>query len=124
MTLAQKLHPKQFTAMSSKMAAIVAAILGESWTNPALRSFIITSDGFVLAERTGDVGANEFIGAVDEFEGNIRRLLDAAELSEEERADFYTLYAAITTDHRSAAFNRLARISSEIEGGNYNGETN
>lgn len=123
MTLAEKLHPSRFTRMSPKMMAIVGAILGETWTNPTLASFVITSDGHVLAERTGDVGANEFIGAVEDFEGNVRRLLDAAELSPDERADFYTLYNAVVTDHRSAAFKRLERIASEIEGGNYNGET-
>ena len=35
-TLAEKLHPSRFTEMSPFMAAIVAYVLGEAWTNPAI----------------------------------------------------------------------------------------
>jgi hypothetical protein len=38
-TLAAKLHPDRFSAMSGKMAAIVGYILGESWTDPETLRF-------------------------------------------------------------------------------------
>jgi hypothetical protein len=46
-TIADKLHPDRFSAMSGKMAAIVAYILGESWTEPEIAALSVTSDGFV-----------------------------------------------------------------------------
>ena len=49
--LAAKLHPDRYTAMSGKMAAIVAYILGDRWTEPAISELVVTSDGFVLAQR-------------------------------------------------------------------------
>ena len=36
MSLAKKLHPSCFTAMSGKMAAIVAHIISQHWTDPAI----------------------------------------------------------------------------------------
>jgi hypothetical protein len=45
MELAKKLHPSCFTAMSGKMAAIVAYIVGEHWTSPAIVELVATSDG-------------------------------------------------------------------------------
>ena len=50
MTLADKLHPDRFSSMSGRMAAIVAYVLGESWTEPAIESLSVTSDGFVTTE--------------------------------------------------------------------------
>lgn len=55
MTLARKLHPDRFSAMSGKMAAIVAFILGESWTEPEIAALAVTSDGFVLVLVLGTV---------------------------------------------------------------------
>ncbi len=34
MSLTEKLHPDRFTAMSPKMTAIIAYVLGEEWTEP------------------------------------------------------------------------------------------
>jgi hypothetical protein len=44
LALARKLHPSRFTAMSGKMAAIVAHIIGQRWTNPAIVELVATSD--------------------------------------------------------------------------------
>jgi hypothetical protein len=49
-SLASKLHPDRFSAMSGKMAAIVGYILGESWTEPEIVALSVTSDGFVTTE--------------------------------------------------------------------------
>lgn len=46
MTLADKLHPDRFTEMSGKMAAIIAFVLGEDWTDPAIRWMSVSSDGY------------------------------------------------------------------------------
>ena len=92
MTLAEKLHPTRFTAMSGKMAAIVACILGCTWTSPAIAELVVTSDGHVLARDEGDCGCNAYIGTVTNLEDNWRRLLDAAELTAAERQEAHAAY--------------------------------
>lgn len=84
-SLQTKLHPSRFTAMSSKMAAIVGCILGEQWTNPRLVELVQTSDGFVLGRSAGDCGHNDFIGTAADLENNWARLLNVADLTEPER---------------------------------------
>jgi hypothetical protein len=81
MTLTEKLHPDRFTAMSGKMAAIVGYVLGESWSEPEIRSLSVTADGFVTTE-------SEFLGEAADLDRNILNLLVAADLSAEERAEF------------------------------------
>ena len=46
MSLAEKLHPDRFTAMSPKMTAIVAYVLGEHWTDPEIQWMSVSSDGY------------------------------------------------------------------------------
>ena len=92
MTLIQKLHPTRFTAMSGKMAAIVACILGQNWTLPCIAELVITSDGHLLARHEGDCGFNNYIGLVAEFEANWKRLLIAAGLTDAERQDAEAAY--------------------------------
>ncbi len=50
------------TAMSGKMAAIVGHILDEPFSEPAISELVVTSDGFVLAQAHGEIGANEMRG--------------------------------------------------------------
>lgn len=57
--LVDKLRPDRFTAMSGKMAAIVGYILDERFSDPAISELVVTSDGFVLAQTEGEVGATE-----------------------------------------------------------------
>ena len=92
MTLAEKLHPARFTGMSGKMAAIVACILGQHWTSPAIAELVVTSDGHLLARNAGDCGHNDYIGTVADLEDNWQRLLDAAGLTIAERQEAEAAY--------------------------------
>jgi hypothetical protein len=92
-TLSTKLHPDRFSAMSGKMAAIVAYILGESWTEPDIAALSVTSDGFVLTDA-------EFFGEAADLDRNLLNLLVAAEVTPEERADFERLYRERVDDWR------------------------
>ena len=61
-TLIDKLRPDRFTEMSGKMAAIVGYILDEQFSDPAISELVVTSDGYVLGQTEGEVGANDMIG--------------------------------------------------------------
>jgi hypothetical protein len=91
--LKTKLHPKRFTKMSSRMASIVAYIIGENWVTPQVDGLMVTSDGFVLASVQGDLGYNHFIGDRADLERNFRTLLDSAELTPKETAEANRLFA-------------------------------
>jgi len=82
-TLSEKLHPDRFSAMSGKMAAIVAYVLGESWTEPAIQALSVTSDGYVTTD-------SEFFGEAADLDRNLLNLLIAAGLTQDERAEFRT----------------------------------
>jgi len=100
MTLAEKLHPSKFTAMSSKMAAIVGYIVGQAYTQPALVEMAITSDGFVVGRVEYDCGLNEWVGDVADLRRNWLTLLDAADLTPAEHDEANALFAARITDWR------------------------
>ncbi len=93
MSLAEKLHPDRFTDMSGRRAAIVAYVIGEPWTEPAITALSVTSDGFVTTEA-------EFMGEAADLDRNLLNLLVAAELSNEERAEFERLYRERVDDWR------------------------
>ncbi len=99
--LAKKLHPSGFTEMSAQMAAIVAYILEEDWTDPGLAELHVTSDGFVLGRQAGDVGCNAWIGSVQDLDRNVSNLLHVADLTPEERQKWEELYRARVTDWRN-----------------------
>lgn len=86
--LAEKLRPDRFSAMSPKMAAIVGYILDEPFTEPRISELVVTSDGFVLAEREREVGANEMIGTEADLNRNLLDLIEAASLSQPEVEEF------------------------------------
>lgn len=67
------------------MAACVGVITGDEYTQPVLKSLIVTSDGFLLACRKGDMGYNDFIGTLSDLERNWTNLLVAAGLSDDEK---------------------------------------
>ena len=73
-------EPDRFTAMSGKMAAIVGYILDERFSDPAISELVVTSDGFVLAQTEGEVGANEMIGTEVDLNRNLLDLIAAAGL--------------------------------------------
>ena len=102
LTLTRKLHPSRFPHMSNKMAAIVAYILDEQWTSPRITEMAITSDGQVLTAMDGEVGLNHIIGGAKDLDRNIEDLLDAAELSNEEKADWIVLYHIRVVDWRQS----------------------
>ena len=86
--LAAKLRPDRFSAMSGKMAAIVGYILDEQFSDPAISELVVTSDGIVMAERVGEVGADEMIGREVDLNRNLLDLVTAAGLTEEEIHEF------------------------------------
>lgn len=89
--LQRKLHPGRFSAMSPKMAAIVGFILDARYTSPAIDE--MASDGFVvMASHEGEVGMNYMLGSVKDLESNWEKLLDAADLTFEERAHAQQLF--------------------------------
>jgi hypothetical protein len=91
-TLTTKLHPSRFSAMSGKMIAIVAHIIGETWTEPAIAELVETSDGFILARHEGDFGCNDFLGSFGDLQANWGRLLDVAQLTMAERKEAGDLF--------------------------------
>ena len=80
----KKLSPKA-VRVSPQFHAMLGALLGETtWTKPALESITITSDGFVLGRRVGDIGCNDFMGATyAELVQNIKGVAACVELSPE-----------------------------------------
>jgi len=82
----EELHPGRCERMSGKMAAIVGYISDETYTDPAINELVVTSDGFVLIEHFGEVGANHFIGGDSDLLRNWNSLLDAARLTPEAEA--------------------------------------
>jgi hypothetical protein len=78
MTLADKLRPDRFSAMSGRMAAIVGYILNEPWTEPAIAALSVTTDGYVTTE-------SEFFGEAADLDRNLLNLFIAADLTPEER---------------------------------------
>lgn len=74
------------------MAAIVGYVCDEKYTNPAINELVVTSDGFVLAEHIGEVGANTMMGEESDLLRNWRNLLDAAGLTPEERKEAEAAY--------------------------------
>jgi hypothetical protein len=86
--LVTKLRPDRFTAMSGKMAAVVGYILNERFSDPSISELVATSDGFVLAQHEGEVGANDMLGTEVDLNRNLLDLIEAAGLSDEEIREF------------------------------------
>lgn len=77
--------------VSEKFTAILGAMLDQHWTNPRLTCLCATSDGFVLGEQEGDLGFNEFLGALSDLERNCRGVAEVAELTPGETNYFLAL---------------------------------
>jgi Zn-dependent peptidase ImmA (M78 family)/DNA-binding XRE family transcriptional regulator len=87
--LIRKLDPSRFPSMSPKMAAIVGYVLEAPFTEPTVAELVVTHDGFVLAAREGDSGANELLGSRSDLDRNLVGLLNATpDLTEDEIALF------------------------------------
>ena len=96
MSLTAKLHPDRFTAMSPKMTAIIAFVLGEEWTDPQIGWMSVSSDGYATTD-------SDFLGDAADLDRNIRKLLIAAQLSPDERQEFARLFRERIDDHRPVA---------------------
>jgi hypothetical protein len=92
-SIADKLHPDRFTAMSGKMAAIIAYVLGEAWTEPEITALSVTSDGFITTD-------SEFLGDASDLDRNILNVLLAAGLTDDERQEFERRYRERVDDWR------------------------
>lgn len=92
--LCDKLHPSRFL-ISPKMTAIVGYILGETYVDPPIWEMVVTSDGFVLARVGGHVGCDTFIGSYSDLYRNWMRLLNAAELTDEEQIEAQCRFAEL-----------------------------
>ena len=103
--LVAKLRPDRFTAMSGKMAAIVGYILDERFSEPAISELVVTSDGFVLAQTEGEVGANDMLGTEVDLNRNLLDLIKAAGLTAEEIHEF----GRLQRKHFGATGNRQVR---------------
>jgi len=86
-TLSDRLHPKRFSGMSGRMAAIVGYILGEEWSKPCIVELVVTSDRWVLARDAGHVGFDTIVGTADDMERNWNNLVQAANLTSRERQE-------------------------------------
>jgi hypothetical protein len=71
--LVAKLSPGHIKC-SGRFTALLAFILGETWTDPAIHSAAITSDGFLVSE-------GEFFGPTNELVRNLRGVAKAAGLT-------------------------------------------
>lgn len=90
--LKELLHPKRFSDMSGKMAALVACVIGaEGWTVMEFDDLAVTSDGYLLAQEKGDAGYNHFLGRAEDFDNNVRMLIKAAGLNEAQTRAFEEL---------------------------------
>jgi hypothetical protein len=83
--------------MSAKFAAVLGAMLGQTWTEPALVEVVITSDGFLLGRHEGEATCDEFLGPESWLKDNLAKLLDTPEvdLSEQEKQLVWAAYGRI-----------------------------
>lgn len=79
----EKLHPRKMR-VSPKFCAMLACLLEDRWTEPAIAELVITSDGMVLARHEGDIGFNDFIADSGDLLRNLRGVSEAAGLTSEE----------------------------------------
>jgi len=91
------------------MAAIVGYILDERFTDPAISELAVTSDGFVLAQHEGEVGANDMLGSEADLNRNLLELITAAGLTEEEVGEFGRLQRERTIRYGSRRYATFGR---------------
>ena len=86
-TLAEKLRPNRFTEMSPFMAAVVAYVFGESWTDPPIAEITVSeTEDLVYIRKAGAAGFDGVQNLTD-LRNNWNRLLDAAGLTLDERRE-------------------------------------
>jgi hypothetical protein len=84
--LGQKLDQRRFTAMSDKMAALVAYIVPEVpfTVAPAITSLVIISGGPLMVMAVNEDGSGTTIGTLSDFTRNWDNLITAADLTPDE----------------------------------------
>lgn len=92
-TLAQKLHPKRFTEMSPFMSAVVAYVLGESWTEPYIAEITVSETEDLVYIRKADAVGFDGVQSLTDLRTNWNRLLDAAGLTPDERREAVRLFS-------------------------------
>jgi len=92
--VAEKLHPKRFPKMSGRMAGVVAFVIDQQVTRPAITEIVVTSDGFVLAGVDDDVGTNHLVGTYVDLVRNWRALIAVAGLTKQEHITAEILFAS------------------------------
>src|SRR5438270_7868023 len=85
-SLHEKLNPSRFPNMTRLMAAIVGHVIDAQFVSPSITEIVVTSDGFVLIEAEGQVGANQLIGTYCMLFRNWINLLAVVGLTLQERA--------------------------------------
>lgn len=92
--LKNKLRPSRFPGMSPFMAAIVGYVFAESFTEPEIAELTVSeSENLVYIRKAGAVGFDG-IESLDDLRENWNRLLDAADLTLEERKEAVRLFVA------------------------------
>lgn len=91
--IAAKLHPTK-VRMPSRAAAILACLLGQNWTRPAIGYLMVTTDGWLLGQNEGDVGMNSFLGPASELDTLLDQAATAGKLTTREKDHLKTLMPA------------------------------
>lgn len=91
-SLVKKLHPDRFSGMSPFMAAVVGYVLGESYTEPEIAEITVSEvENLVYIRKAGAVGFDG-LQSLEDLRNNWNRLMDAAGLTPEERAEAVRLF--------------------------------
>lgn len=91
-TLSKKLHPAQFSEMSPLMGAIVGYVLGESFTEPTIAELTVSEQENLVYIRQDGATGFEGLQSLTDLRNNWNRLLDAAELTDDERKEAVRLF--------------------------------
>jgi hypothetical protein len=90
--LADKLHPARFSEMSPLMAAIVGYVIGEAFTEPTIAEITVSEQENLVYIRQEGAAGFEGVQSLEDLRNNWNRLLDAAELTDEERKEAVRLF--------------------------------
>jgi hypothetical protein len=80
--------------MSPLMAAIVGCVLGESFTEPIIAELTVSEQENLVYIRQEGAAGFEGIQSLEDLRSNWNRLLDAADLTDEERKGAVRLFNA------------------------------
>lgn len=90
--LPQKLHPSRFTEMSPFMAAIVGYVLGEHFTSPEIEEIAVSEQENLVYIRPEGSASFDGMESLEDLRRNWNTLLDAADLTDEERREAVRLF--------------------------------